>query len=82
TLAREQRDEPRPFFTNRDWWRRASFGVGWVLFLLFGGLQLLAVTGIVFVPVYPFTAPLALLGLGLMTLPVALRDLGRRALAD
>lgn len=80
SLADDEAGE-KPFFLQPTFWQKAAFGVGWMSFLLCGGLLLLGTAGIIYLPDAEFVAPMALIGLGLMTLPVALRDFGRRSLA-
>jgi hypothetical protein len=81
SLTDEQKGD-RPFFLQPGFWQRTAFAVGWMAFLLCGGLLVLGYTGIIYMPNLEFVAPMALIGLGLMSLPVALRDFGRRSLAD
>jgi len=81
SLTEEQTDD-KPFFLQGGFWQRAAFGVGWMAFLLCGGLLMLGFLDVIYMPNAEFVAPLALIGLGLMSLPIALRDFGRRTLAD
>jgi len=72
-LAREHEPQHRPAA-----WRSVSFGVGWLLFVMCGGVLALDFVGVVRNIDERTVGPLALLGLGLLSLPVALREMTRR----
>ncbi len=60
-----------------DLWQKLSFGFGWFLFLISGGVGIAGLLDVMHVPAEA-VVPMMLLGLALMTLPLGLRELMRR----
>lgn len=65
------------FLRRPAFWRGATFAVGWMMFLFCGGMSLAAGMDLIDDSVTDQAIPAALLGLGLLTLPVALREVHR-----
>lgn len=73
TIAREQDDSPRLLGMLRTGW----FAVGWMMFVIGGGMALLDAIQVVRIDAEP-AAGVGLAGFAMLSLPLGLRELQRR----
>ena len=66
------------WITKPGVWARLSFGAGWIMFVISGGMLLLWMTDVIRYIDDDVVFGFALLGLALMTLPLGLREFARR----
>lgn len=77
-LSKEHRFRPLRFLFRLDFWERVVFAGGWLTFLVFGGVSAGVGLGLVHSRYLDFFLFWTLLGLAMMTLPMAVHEFSRR----
>lgn len=74
-LAKEHESGRLHFLKNPVFWQRLVFGGGWLAFVFFGGMALLSWIGVVSHQFLSESMVYSFMGLVMMSLPVAMREL-------
>lgn len=77
-LAKEHDASKLRFLTSANFWHRIIFGGGWLVFVFFGGIALLAMNNVLPQGMAQLAIVWSLCGFAVLTLPPALRELLRR----
>jgi hypothetical protein len=77
-LAKEHETSKLQFLKSANFWHRFVFGGGWLVFVFFGGIALLAMSNILPQQTAQLAIAWSLCGFAVLTLPLALRELLRR----
>jgi hypothetical protein len=74
-LANEHESSRLHFLKNTAFWQRLVFAGGWLAFVFCGGMALLSWSGVVYLRIADEALVYSLMGLAVMSLPIAMREL-------